>query len=445
MKKDQETGYLAVLRVNRAQAVQLLGAAVVLGTGVNLVASYLSERLSGPVSAGVGIALIFVAFVLLSNRALWPRQRTRTFQGFFIYDNQTNSLANADPRYHLGASLDRYLRAAFAENRAIKSIWDRNPLSSLRPPYEKEGDPDKSLDLVRQGAEYFVLRDFSTSLSDYFKTGDYEDDELETLSHTDIPDVLLQNKFMKIFAEPMEERSAFLGAGGPSLTGSNIISANTSEGALYERFQLLLPRGWKVTRSGSDLIEIRTPRFTLTILVNCRGLDAELPLSYLGHFFGGSLGSDSSRYSAFSVDVQIRITPRRAWLVTPRRWKYYRWIDEWMGRVETSISKDAYLDRIGWEAAETCSQLLQPAQSRVSDSDVPAPLADQNRSEEANSKFRVGDRVDHSTFGLGEVVGREGGGIALVSFDDDAERDSPRKLMWDFAPIRIIDRGRPLD
>jgi hypothetical protein len=431
MHDEHHSGYLAIFKVNRAQALQLFGAAVVLGLGVNLLASALSKELAPGLMAGISAGLVLVALVFLSVRALWPGQRVQRLRGFVIYDSEANSLINPDDRYRLGRSLRRYLEAAFAENKGMKLVWTHNPVSRAE---HESADSEKSLELIRQAAEYFVLRDFSTGLTDYFRAGDYAEDELETLSHTDIPDVLLQNKFMKIFAEPMEERSVFLDEGNPVTVGANIVSVNIENGALYERFQLVLPKKWRVNRSDLRCIDILTPRFRLAIHTSCRGISASLPPNYLGSFYPHE---SSDRYMALDVGVEIKITPRRAWLVTPRSWKYYRWIDEWMARLEENISTDSYLEATGWRTAETI-RLLNDRATNSSDSLIETAPDD-------DLAFRIGDRVEHNSFGAGEVVGREPGGVALITFDDDPEAHKPRKLMWDFAPIRIVERGRPLD
>jgi hypothetical protein len=449
MDPNQNPGFLKVLRLNRRQVFELLCVAVLFGAGVNLIAAYAANEMPQGAVLAIGAVLSAVAFLFLAGRALWPKPEDRRFVGFFVYDREANEVVPADPRYKLGANLGRYLTAAFAENEAMQAVWDTNPMSGLTS--DSPGDPSKSLELVRQAVEYYILSDFSAALTDYFRLGEFDEDELETLSHTDIPNVLLQNRFMKIFAEPMEERSAFLGKGRIPTASPNITSAHLASGALYERFQLVLPKGWKIDRSTSNRIDIRTPRFRLSVATNCNGLDVNIPQGYLRDFL--SLDTGPVRYSTLRIDVSVDISSRRAWLVTPQAWKYYRWIDEWITKLNANVSKDVYFSSIGWPAAETTlhmmRQLALSEEGGTSATPMPSPATAESVSESdlvssgQPTQFRVGDRVEHAAFGEGEIVGSEPGGVVVVRFD--SEEENTRKLMWDYAPIRLLFREQPLD
>lgn len=452
MDLEREGGYLSTLRINRSQALQLVLLAVVLGLGVDLLATSISSHMDDAERLVLALAMILVALVLLLGRLLWPRARKRTFRGFFIYDHSSGGLAKADNRYELGYYLKHYLDAAFSERPAIKAAWEKNPLSELATSDENErdGDPDKSLELIRQAAEYFILSSFSTRLSDHFRSSEFADQELDTLSHTDIPDVLLQNRFMQIFFEPMENRAAFLDE--PDTDGDgDIVMAQASSGALYERFELVLPKGWKIKRSAVNQIEVFTRKFTLIVKTDCPGYAVNLPTLYATDYLslGPMLGESGLRFSPYCLDISIGIVPKRTWLLTPSGWHYYRWIDEWIEELEPRVSLDAYLEVIGWEVAETAFRLNNPRSGEpVAEGDIGEDehlsFSQEFDTEEpgpelvSSPRFLIGDCVEHATFGLGEVIGVEVGGVALVRFDEDPEKT--RKLMWDYAPIRVIDR-----
>lgn len=433
-RNSGDRGYLSTLKLNRYNAWQLLLVAVVLGVGVNLLATDLAAHLSSGTAFVVGLVAVVLALGFLAWRALWPRPRLRRFRGFFVYDSADNALTQTDSRYGLGVNLKRYLDAAFAENPAIKSAWDANPISDLNQvSNDHNRDARKSLLLIREAAEYFLLRRFSMSLSEYFRSAAFDPNELETLSHTDIPDVLLQNRFMKLFAEPMDERAAFLDGPFSSPADADVTSVEFASGVLYERFQLVLPQGWDVRRGKDNQIEIVTSRFILTFGTECPGFGVDLPALYISRLLGLDTDSDGhrDRFRPFAVDVSIRIVPRRAWLVTPRSWRYYQWIDDWIVGLEPDVSLDTYLGQIGWGAAETAFMLI----NRAFDDDI--AVTDGGTQGQIPHEFVIGDRVEHATFGGGEIVGEEAGGIALVQFDRDADHEI-RKLMWSYAPIRVL-------
>jgi len=128
--------------------------------------------------------------------------------GVVLCRRKENEVVAGDDRYRFGHDVADYLKAAFTENKAIRAIWDNNrPLEILKDEYEREGDPDKSHELLRQAAEYFVLDHLSGHVRGYFARRPGGD--LVVLRHTDIPEVLLQNRFLKLFSEPIEERAPF--------------------------------------------------------------------------------------------------------------------------------------------------------------------------------------------------------------------------------------------
>src|SRR4051812_43250170 len=171
---EERSDYLRVLRLDRAQAVQLVVVGLVLALGVNLIAVFIGAQFSSGASLVIGLTAICIALALALRSVYRPRPRNREFEGFFIYDRLENELAGLHSGYQLGDSLARYLEAGLAEDDQIKAIWTRNPISLLPGRDDNgHGDPRRSLDLVRQACEYFVLRSFSTRLSEHFTSGEF--------------------------------------------------------------------------------------------------------------------------------------------------------------------------------------------------------------------------------------------------------------------------------
>ncbi len=391
----------------------------------------------------VGLFAVVLAVTLLFARVIRPRPRTRRFEGFLIYDRRTSKLIEHDFDYEFGRNVGGYLDAAFAEDASIRAIWDRNPIGGESIPPDKE-KRKKSLDLLSQAAEYFVLSNFSTRLSDHFRSGDFDPRELDTLTHTDLPDVLLQNRFLRLFAEPMEDRAPF--DFDPEVeAGGRIYMANGQGGALYERFEMVLPRGWSVRRSDSGVIEIITRRFLLTVRTVCEGWGAVISPVYISDYLGLTplVEDKKTCHSALRVDVTIDISPRSVWSLTDKSWKYYRWIDDWIADLEPQLSQVAYFRRIGFQHGQTVQRLLanrdhadKADRSAVSAGRAaPKPRRKTSRSETRGNPFVKGDVVEHATFGRGKVVGTEPEMIVIVRFNDDG---STRKLMAPYAPLRLV-------
>ena len=453
MEDQRNRGYLSLLRLNRAQAARIVVVGLVLAIGVNLVAVYVESRLGSAATLGVGIGATVVGTLLILGRVFRPQSRLRDFEGFFIYDERANELAEHDFEYGFGYALQGYLKAAFAEDASLKMIWDHNPISGAKDRAKGAGsDARKSLNLVGQAAEYFVLERLSTRVSDHFRSGDFDEDELETLSHTDIPDVLLQNRFLRTFAEPMEDRAAFSGEAEGGSDGWTTVMAHAPGGAFYSRFELVLPKGWRVKRAGNRDIEFDANRFTLTISTSSEGWGEVLPHAYLSDYLGlEEMDDEGIRIATLRVSVSIRISPRRAWLVGPNGWRYYRWIDEWIADLEPEIDQGAYLDRIDYAGAETTLKMLQtwrrkqaglPASGRPPDAQGGEIASDGTPRELERRRpqpaYSVGDAVEHAAFGDGVVVGSDDWQTVSVKFERDG---STRDLYVPFAPLRPAERN----
>jgi hypothetical protein len=362
MSKD--SGFLSGLMASRARTLELLVAALVLGVGVNLLAGYVEKKLSAAHAFEVGVLLSLTAVIYLTARALWPRARSRAFEGFVLYDVDENALLELPWDYPLGSSVARYLAAAFAENPALRQPWERAPLSlPFRPPHDHNADTAGSRELLRQATEYFVISNLSYRLVDYYAILDADDDELVTLTHTDIPDVLLQNRFLKLFAEPMEDRAAFVQdaerrAEMPGI-GETWVGMS-SGGALYERFELVLPKGSTVRRLESHKVRVETPRLSLVLTTTVTGSNVGLPSDYEAYLgLGASVTEEGVTTAGFALQIQVRIVPKRLRLLAPRGWKYYRWVDGWLDDLDRCASQDRYFRDIGYSTAHTAFEFIR--------------------------------------------------------------------------------------
>jgi hypothetical protein len=356
---EHDGAFLARLSASRRRGFELIAGAIVLSFGVNLLASYVNDRATARQALAAGAIATVGGLVVLAWRAIWPSPRERSYSGFIICDIKTNRLIAHPRRYRLAHDVEQYIASAFAENDALRAAWDRHPLAGNIGARRDASrvDNSKSLEIVRQATEYFVMSHLSTHLTDYFNTSDFEQSELEAYSHTDIPDVLLQNRFMKLFAEPMEERVAFgLEGERPHNEGWTTVLAYGAGGALYERFELVLPKGGRVARVSPTRVRVSTKRFSLDLSTEVSGFRASLPVGYEEVYLGLGPSLDDegrSKRASFEVRVGISIVPSRHRLLSPVGWRYYRWIDEWLEALKEATDAVAYAAAIGYETAYT--------------------------------------------------------------------------------------------
>ncbi len=152
-----------------------------------------------------------------------------------------------------------------------------------------------------------MLENLSTHLADYFNHPDFEDEKLHTFARTDIPDVLLSNRFLELFSKPMEDRALFSAENSTIPHSAEVVMATGKDGAFYSRFDLTLPKGARVSRSNSNTVVVRTDRFTLVIDVDFGGFGAVIPYEYERHI----LGLDPHECHTYQIRVSFSMSFKR--------------------------------------------------------------------------------------------------------------------------------------
>ena len=168
-----------------------------------------------------------------------------------------------------------YLKAALSENKALKNIWIKN---GLRVDYIDENGnyilkTSKSCDILNELIEYCILNRLCTHLNSYFKLNKLND--IKVIDRYEIPDILLENRFLKIFSEDINNREYFIDCIPDKNEDEEFVSINGKEGTLYEKFELLLPRNSKIKRKNKNTILIDNYIFTISLSCMYDGYSCE--------------------------------------------------------------------------------------------------------------------------------------------------------------------------
>lgn len=355
---QQKRGKSSIVRgavIGRANFIELLMVALLLAMGVNLISDH-APALVGfdHVTALVtGLTLCLASIAYLGTRVFGGWREARSYQGFIVYDESQNEVIHI-PRYELGECIPMYLEAAFAENEALQTLWHKEPLRDVWSHETNSSTgvarPLKSVDLLSEAVEYFLLDELCTHLTDYFNDPSFRKQNLKLYNREDVPEILLSNRFLELFSRPPEQRSAFVDLAIQEKGKGQVVSAINSSGAIYSRFDLVLPKGSAVRRPRSWRIEFETSRMTIGLQVGFEGLSALLP----GNFSKWYLGiEDWENFQAYQVSVDVDVTLKFGALLTPLGWEYYQWVDSFLESVERDVSQDAFFETIGWQYAQT--------------------------------------------------------------------------------------------
>lgn len=371
MARDEPPrGFLARAATGRATLLELVVVAVFVAFGVHLVAASIPGviGIGSRAAAGLGALICLLSISYLAVRLVGPTTYRRRLTGFLVFDSKSNELVDV-PRYSPAEEVVDYMCAAFSENAALRAQWDKQPLSDLLSPESWKGEypgrPQLSMALVAEALEYYVLHRLSTHLTDYFQEERFRKRNLREYERGDVPDVLLTNRFLELFSRPMEERAAF-GAvdqlrivreesGGESTVVSSIVLRGHKSEALYDRFDLVLPRKSRVSRLRDRCVEIDTARLVIRLGIRFEGNHTVLAPGFVRRYLGRTPGPETWVLE-FGVDVGVSL--KWAALVPGVGWEYHRWVDSFLDKLWREVDEDLYFQSIGWASALTVLENL---------------------------------------------------------------------------------------
>jgi len=280
--------------------------------------------------------------------------RFEKYEGTFICNDEENEMILIN-RYDFSYELCEYFKAAFYENNALNILWNKEPLTKI---FEHDEDGNvkvnenfASIELVKEATEYFILTTLSTHLEDYFNDEKFKKENIKEFRRNDIPSVLLTNKFLELFSKPMSQRIPFINSHKNNLPYE--IVASYGEGAIYEYFNLWLPKESKITRTDKGII-IETNRFILTFEVLFEGYGSNLPIDFEKYYLEID---DDEKISAYEITIFISMKFKITGFFSRAGWEYYQWLDSFLGTLNQEFSSDVFFEKIGWENALTLLNL----------------------------------------------------------------------------------------
>jgi hypothetical protein len=349
--KDEDT-VVRGTAISRKNLVELIVIAILLSFGINLIAGqvliWFNEKPLTALLIGTSLCLVAMAYALFS--LFGSRTKSHTFEAFLIEGPAKDNITPV-PGYELAEEVYNYLRGAFAENSALLSLWQEQPNEADR--------------LLTEAIEYFILRILSFHLEEHFNNKAFKKENLTTYGRMDIPSVLLSNTFLGLFSLPMTQRPAFVGMSDPD--DDNTVAAWSKNGAFFDKFNLILPKGSVVQRPEKNKIAIETKKLKILIAVRYDGYATILPRnfeeSYLHLPPDVEYTDEGPRVLYYGgpveIHIDIQVTVKSRAMLSSSGWNYYRWVDSFLERIEKEVSREAFFNRIQWENVVTLLECIK--------------------------------------------------------------------------------------
>lgn len=344
------------LSASKTALIEVLTVGFLMGVCASISATLIYENFKGHLSIlylGLASLLVWCIF-FLSKKFTHSGKAKISVTGFLTYLKDENSIKTI-PRYRFSEKISRYLESAFNENEALRRQWDKEPLRNIFI-QNKDDVASGSLRLIREASEYYLIETLSMHLTDYFNKENYDKNLLSELSREDVPSILLSNRFMELFSAPMENRAVFDLYNRSNNDGIIIMSIGKN-GAFYSRFDLVLPKGTKISRSDGALV-IETSKFKLTISVCFDGTSSVLPINFEEYYLGLQ---SFEKFNNFSIQFKAEVEFKMFSSLRKSDWNYHAWLDSYFERIERDMSGEFFFKETNWETVATmieCGQKM---------------------------------------------------------------------------------------
>lgn len=358
---------------------EVVSLTVVVAFGINLVTSYAADKLGASSfwTLGIGGCAVLLPLIYLISKLRNSLRTSTVAEAVVAYDIMKNELVEI-PGYHFSEKVKRTLRALLVENQAFQKMWNENPLvspdtvlqfptgatKSGEPPivsysaiYERVNsvsEPTPATKLITEAMEYHVIELISDHLSEYFSTQDTTTDEIKELTGSDIPNILLTNRFLKMFTTPLEERAIYNLANIPPANpeGGVLKYISGSDGTIFTTLSLWLPRDTTITRPNGNTngaLHFKSKRANIAILVEFVRERKILR----NHFTELYIGKNSKKVLLLTAKISVEISVPLTSLLSISGWSSYKWPDSIPSKIESIFNFENFLNKINWDQART--------------------------------------------------------------------------------------------
>lgn len=344
---------------------EILITSIIISFGINIfstgVLGFLNiEKHYGLLIVTGSVFSIVVLFIYLFFR-IKAENTTATIRGLIIHDNDSNKIINI-PEYTFSNYAVHYLSSAFSENKALARKWRTGEIGIT--------DNIKILDrnnnsMIIELIEYIFITRLSTDLVDYYNMDDMYDSDIEALCFDKMPRLLRENRFLRLFSEDMNNRPAFSSKNVKTdiKQEGRIVYATGKKGAIFNRFELLLPKEVKIKKNNFNTLEFDMKYFTLKVEYIFEGYNAVVDPEFYEKYL--KLEYDPIRYNDLDFKIKLDIIFKNKFLFTNKKIENYMWIDKLLNNLMEVADIETFYNKINWESNKCIIRCLDSVQKET--------------------------------------------------------------------------------
>lgn len=346
------------IKKQKSNTADIILYSVILGIIINIISNALESIFDvNPtvylIIGGCTVVLLIIATLLYK---VFKLNMYLIIKSSFIVDENNNNDILSVPNYKISEDMYEYLLSSFVENTAIQNLWTNGVFNNLVNEQFSENEIRNSnsgeiRNLFVELVEYCLLENLSIFIEDYFNSKNMRKNII-TLSQNSLPDILLENRFLKLFSENPTNRSAFINLKTNDL--ENVVMMMGKGGAIYRRFSLNLPKYSKVFRKDKNTIIIDTKLFTLSLKVVFEGFNDFMEPEFYKYY----IHKDWTDFSNYCFNVHVTVKYKLLSIFKIMDWKYYNWLDDYIEKLVHYCDIESFYKDINWDSAKTIIQIL---------------------------------------------------------------------------------------
>lgn len=338
-----------------------------LSIGISLLANFFSNKYNAnSILLWIGVSLIFIVILVYLVIFYKSKEYTIKEKSLFITDKKGDFLPIN--RFRLSEDMLSSLSSVFKENNTFKEKWE-NAFKEKEIKNEEEfkkmhiSNNKDIIGFFGELVEYIFLKKLSVITVDYFNT---KSNEIEVLTRDKISDYVLKNRILEMISKPFEERSAFSNDQSNNRAGETIW-AMSSNGVVFEKFELRLPKGTTLTKDKkNDTLVIKNKNYSIYFKHGFGGFSTSTPRGFEKYYLNKEF--NEIKHYSFTPKLKIKLNP--FFFLFFSNWKNMNWIDIICEEFSNYFSFSKFLEKIGYEYALTNIIIDENCRKREQNDDV---------------------------------------------------------------------------
>lgn len=377
MSKPEKRSLLGIAAAlqQRRKVAELLLTAVILGVGVNLLASYIlldAQNRNAWMWALILLCISVPCIVIASAIAASTTVSTKV-DALIVISRESKNPEQL-PGYEFSESLARLLTTHFIDTPADSKLWRDTlaaPKASAKAPRSngqgafvvlqaprmqfRQGKFEEIDLLLKEATQYYLLELLTSHIDRHFDQFHPAKDEVEAFSFKSLEQFASANRILAQLCKPIEELPGFRHE-FPNWTTDNtfpVAMMGSASGRSYKKLNMLLPKGSTLTLLSTGDVLLKHPNLTVRLRPSSITSNKLLPRSFV------RLMTGKSEDEFISLSMTVCLDSELTWyrLLFGANWDLYRWHDSLVSDLVSRVSFSNYLNEIGWSQAHTTLQV----------------------------------------------------------------------------------------